>query len=58
MGDCKFKHTDRSGLYFMVFIILYLTLFFPRGCTFNDIDNREILNKLEAIKKKIDELQL
>ena len=44
MSDCKFKETDRTGLYIMVFIILCNVY----GCNNNGIE-RDIKHIKEAV---------
>ena len=50
MNECKFKHTDRTGLYILVLMIWFSvvpTLFFENPATKNDI--KKLNNKIDSL---------
>lgn len=50
MEKCKYTHTERAGLYIMVFIILCCTC--PRNNEFSHSDSE----RLERIEAKLDSI--
>ncbi|MGR3302307.1 MAG: hypothetical protein ACUZ8I_07360 [Candidatus Scalindua sp.] len=54
MNECKFKHTERGGLYIMIFIILWLTCM--KSCNLDpEVTNYKLSKKLDVIEKAISE---
>ena len=50
MNECKFKHTDRTGLYILVLMIWFSvvpTLFFENPATKDDI--KKLNNKIDSL---------
>ncbi len=61
MSDCKFDPNAEQnigcGIYLILFFIIWLLCVFPNGCTFRDVDNEDILKKLEAMEARLSEVQ-
>ena len=53
---CKYKPTDRAGLYILIFLIFLSTVIQCPGC--GDKRYREIVKRLDKIEAKVDSLKI